>query len=160
MLTRNDFSVQGEPRQFLSPEFPGAAGKRGLAALTLFRRPSARSPPNSYSMFMWPTEDRRGADDHRQEGFLGRIARAGWVLGALFEIDYKLQNRSGRVGSAVIASSRKSAPLIQSASNSIRCAPCHRANRPSSGNCSAPAMIVRKWLPASWPTLLAKRTLP
>jgi len=58
-------------------------------------------------MFMWPTEDRLGADDLRQEGFLGRIARAGWVLGALFEIDYKLQNRSGRVGSAVIASSPK-----------------------------------------------------
>src|SRR5207237_7247750 len=41
-----------------------------------------------------------------------------------------------------------------------RLAPCHTASRPSSGKYGVPATIVRKWLPASCPTLLAKRTLP
>jgi transposase len=44
--------------------------------------------------------------------------------------------------------------------NAIGWAPCHRVSRPSSGSCSRPSTMVRKWLPASCPTLLAKRTAP
>ena len=37
--------------------------------------------------------------------------------------------------------------------NTTSCAPSHSVSSPSSRMCSAPDSIVRKWLPASWPTI-------
>ena len=45
-------------------------------------------------------------------------------------------------------------------SNTISWAPSQSALRPSSGSCSSPSIIDIKWLAASWPSLLAKRTPP
>jgi len=45
-------------------------------------------------------------------------------------------------------------------SNKISCAPCHNAIWPSAARFSSPDVSVMKWLPASWPILLAKCTAP
>ena len=44
--------------------------------------------------------------------------------------------------------------------NTMSCAPCQSTCSPSGRRFSRPSVMVRKWLPASWPTLLAKCTLP
>ena len=48
----------------------------------------------------------------------------------------------------------------QAASMRNDCAPCQSTSRPTSGRCSRPDVIVRKWLPASDPALLAKCVRP
>ena len=40
----------------------------------------------------------------------------------------------------------------------MSCAPDHSTSLPRLARFSLPSTMVRKWLPASWPTLLAKRT--
>ncbi len=49
---------------------------------------------------------------------------------------------------------------VQASSNAMSCAPCHSVERPSSARSWSPSPIVRKWFPASWPTLLAKSAEP
>jgi hypothetical protein len=55
---------------------------------------------------------------------------------------------------------RFSALHDQARSNTISCAPFHSVILPSGARFSSPDVIVMKWLPASWPILLAKRTPP
>ena len=45
-------------------------------------------------------------------------------------------------------------------SNLISCAPSYNTFLPSSYSLSFPSIIVKKWLPASWPTLLEKHVSP
>ena len=49
---------------------------------------------------------------------------------------------------------------LQSASKTISWAPCHSTILPSVARFSMPSTMVRKWLPASWPSLLANCTPP
>ncbi len=44
--------------------------------------------------------------------------------------------------------------------NRMAWAPCHSVILPSGVTFSMPSTMVRKWFPASWPTLLAKQTEP
>ena len=46
------------------------------------------------------------------------------------------------------------------AANTMSSAPSQSTVRPSSRSCSAPSVMVRKWLPASWPILLANSVPP
>ena len=48
----------------------------------------------------------------------------------------------------------------QAASKTMSCAPSHSTVRPSSRSCSRPSVTVRKWLPASWPMMLANIVPP
>ncbi len=68
----------------------------------------------------------------------------------------------------IAADPRTSAPLRKlwrgnrphANSNTMSWAPCQRQSLPSAARFSRPLVMVRKWLPASCPTLLAKRTPP
>ena len=48
----------------------------------------------------------------------------------------------------------------QASSKWMSCAPSQSTSRPISSRCSRPSTTVAKWLPASWPALLAKHVWP
>ena len=61
-----------------------------------------------------------------------------------------------------ISSDMKPIAVVGHSTSSKRtgCAPCQSTCLPSAGRCSRPSVMVRKWLPASWPILLEKLQAP